>query len=99
MYLVFLCLYFLWLAVQNFLLPWSYRQRWFSVETVGVLMAAKEFLLAAGLLWLSRRAVERRGWLRLTSCDAFALGYCVVLCLYLVLAGWLPGGDVHWRCA
>lgn len=84
MYLVLLCIYFTWLALQNFLLPLAYQQGWLSFASATMLMAAKEVIMALALLLLGYRAFQK-GW-RFNAADKFAMGYAILLGLYLALA-------------
>ncbi|MGC2697142.1 MAG: hypothetical protein WA738_15255 [Candidatus Angelobacter sp.] len=92
MYLSFLCLYFTWLALQNFLLPLAFQQGWLSLPTVGALMATKEVVMVTALLVLGYRAF-RKGW-RLNAADKFALAYSILLILYLTFAPIVMGSTV-----
>lgn len=93
-YLFFLCLYFLWLATQNFLLPWIYQQEMLPAATVGLLMASKEAMLALALVLLAGRAF-RRGW-RFCGADKFALAYTGLLVVYVFAGPALLGGQATW---
>jgi hypothetical protein len=90
MYLSFLCFFFFWLAVQNLILPWMYRQHLLGAVTIGLLMAAKEVALALALLTLARRFWSKE-W-RLLMPDKFAFAYAVLLTIYLFCGPWLLGG-------
>jgi hypothetical protein len=92
MYLAFLYAYFIWIAVQNLVLPWAYQQGLVSAVTVGVLMAGKEVALVIALLALAYRAFQK-GW-RFNTPDKFALGYLAVLTFYLCLGPQLIGSTV-----
>lgn len=91
MYFIFLCLYFLWLAVQNLALPWAYRQHLLSAQVVGILMASKEAVLVAGIAVLSFRLWQKNKSWHFNLSDWFALAYIGLLSFYLLFAGWLPG--------
>lgn len=91
MYLSFLYFFFIWLAVQNLVLPWVYRVHLLSAETVGLLMASKEAVLAVALLFLAHR-FRKREW-RMVPTDKFALGYMALLTLYLFCGPWMLGGS------
>ena len=91
-YVLFLCLYFAWLAVQNFLLPLAFQQGWLSFTVVGALMAAKEAVMVSSLLLLGYRAFKK-GW-RLNIADKFALAYSLLLLLYLAFAPFMMGSTV-----
>jgi hypothetical protein len=91
MYLFLLCLYFAWLAAQNFVLPWIYQQQMASAATVGVLMASKEAVLALALVLLAHRALDH-GW-RLRAVDLLALAYAGLLILYVPLGPALLGSQ------
>jgi uncharacterized protein YndB with AHSA1/START domain len=77
-----LCLYFAWLAAQNFLLPWIYRQQLLPAWQVGMLMASKEAILAIALAVLVPRVFGRE-W-RWNAADKFALAYLGLLTFYLL---------------
>jgi hypothetical protein len=89
MYLFLLYFYFLWLAVQNLVLPWLYQQRLLSGSAVGVLMAGKEIILVLALLLLAYRIFRKD--LRLEAPDYFALAYTLLLTAYLFLGPSLLG--------
>src|SRR5690242_3040904 len=90
MYLFFLYLFFLWLAVQNLVLPWVYRRHLLSAEDVGILMATKEAVLALALCALAHR-FWKKGWSLITP-DKFALAYTSLLTVYLICGPWFLGG-------
>jgi hypothetical protein len=90
MYLFFLYLFFIWLAAQNLILPWIYRQQLLPASTVGVLMASKEGILVLALLILGRH-LWHKDW-RLMAADKFALAYTVLLIFYLFWGPSLLGG-------
>ena len=92
MYVLFLCVYFAWLAVQNFLLPLAFQQGWLSFPAAGGLMAAKEIVMVIALLLLGYRAFKK-GW-RLNIADKFALAYSFLLLLYLAFAPLAMGSTV-----
>jgi len=79
--LVLLCTYFTWLGLQNFLLPWIYRQQLLPASAVGVLMAGKEVILGAGIVLLLPRTF-RWDW-RANAADRFAVAYLLGLAVYL----------------
>lgn len=84
MTVVLLCIYFTWLAVQNFVLPWAYRQHWLAASSVALLMSCKEAILViviAGLLY----RVFKKDW-RFQASDKFAAAYILLLVSYLVFA-------------
>lgn len=89
MYLLFLCLYFAWLAVQNLVLPWLYQREILPATAVSLLMASKEGILALALLILAYRAFDH-GW-RFSTADKFALAYAGLLLLYVPLGPTLLG--------
>src|SRR5215470_16907482 len=91
MYLFFLYLFFLWLAVQNLVLPWVYRQHLLPAEVVGILMASKEAVLALMLSLFAYR-FWKKNW-QLISADRFALAYTALLTFYLFCGPWLLGGN------
>jgi hypothetical protein len=84
-----LCLYFTWLALQNFALPWMYRQQILSASALGVLMAGKEIILVSVIACLAYRAFHA-DW-RLQAPDYFALAYILLLIAYLQGASFLLG--------
>jgi hypothetical protein len=92
MYLVFLCIYFTWLALQNFVLPWAYQQRLLSASSVGILMASKEATLALAIIALSYRLFC--GDWHWSMPDKFAAAYLFLLTVYLVLGPQLLGTAV-----
>lgn len=71
--------------MQNFLLPWSYRQGLLPVFWLTLLMASKEAILVAAIVLLSFR-VRRRDWQWLAP-DRFAIAYIALLTFYLLLPG------------
>jgi hypothetical protein len=85
LYRYFLCVYFFWMAVQNLLLPWSYRQGWLPVLWLTLLMASKEAVLVAGIALLACR-VTRHDW-RWIAADWFAIAYVTLLTFYLLAPG------------
>src|SRR5215469_9061781 len=92
MYLAFLCIYFIWLALQNFLLPLAYQQGWLSFASATMLMATKEVVMMLALLALGYRAFQK-GW-RFNAADKFALAYAALLVLYFAFAPLLLGSTV-----
>ncbi|HEX4487318.1 MAG TPA: hypothetical protein VH088_13685 [Terriglobales bacterium] len=85
MYRYFLYVYFSWLALQNFLLPWSYRQGWLPVVWLTLVMASKEAVLVAAIVLLSFR-IRRRN-LQWLAPDCFAVGHVALLTFYLLAPG------------
>ena len=83
-----LCSYFVWLALQNFLLPWGYRQALLPVIWLTGLMAAKEVILLAAILILSFRIWHSgiKTW-RWIASDGFAIAYVGLLTAYLFFPG------------
>ncbi|HEY7404735.1 MAG TPA: hypothetical protein VIB39_14520 [Candidatus Angelobacter sp.] len=92
MYLAFLYMYFIWLALQNFLLPLAYQQQWLFAGTLGLLMAGKEVVMVLALLALGYRAFQK-GW-RFNAADKFAFAYAILLTLYLALGPLVLGSTV-----
>jgi hypothetical protein len=91
MYLYFLYFFFIWLAVQNLVLPWVYRQHLLAAETVGLLMASKEGVLALALVVLAYRFWS--GQWRMVLADRFAIAYMALLTFYLLCGPWMLGGS------
>src|SRR5256885_5450834 len=86
MYLFFLYVFFLWLALQNLVLPWVYRQHLLAAEAVGILMAAKEAVLVVALsVFLPR--LWKKDW-RSLAADKFAVAYSALLTTYLFCGPW-----------
>ena len=89
MYLYFLYIFFFWLAVQNLVLPWVYRQQMLSVAEMGILMGLKEAILLLVLVFLSPR-LFKKDW-HLLAADKFGLTYISLLTLYLLCGSWVLG--------
>jgi hypothetical protein len=93
MYLSLLYIFFFWLAVQNLVLPWIYRQHLLPVATLGILMASKEVVLAMALMVLTYR-FWKKDW-RLMAMDKFAIVYAGLLTFYLFCGPWFLGGTAN----
>src|SRR5215472_11470835 len=85
MYMVFLFIYFAWLALQNFLLPLAYQQAWLSGGTIGLLMVGKDLVTVLAVLALAHRVLQKKGW-RFNAADKFALVYGILLVVYFAFA-------------
>lgn len=83
------CLYFTWLAVQNFVLPLAYRHQLLSASSVAALMALKEAVLVVAIAILVPRAFGKD--VRCNVPDRFAAAYITLLIFYLVFAPSLLG--------
>jgi hypothetical protein len=89
MYLNFLKLYFSWLALQNFLLPWMLSADLLPLKAFALLLGSKEVILIGALVLLMPRLLQP-GWHWIAP-DVWAVAFTLLLISYLLFAPALLG--------